>query len=80
MVILRFPQGGHEWKPADSFPISSELTVRVFPDRAGLDEWRVEYEDHDGSCYVVVFPGADAERRARDYFAALKSSAIPLFG
>ena len=32
----------------------------------------VEYFDDDGACYVTVFAGPQAERRARDYFEALK--------
>jgi hypothetical protein len=46
--------------------------VSVHKDRAGTGEWRVEYFDDDGGCYVTVFAGPKAERRARDYFDALK--------
>ena len=46
--------------------------VTVIEDRDGAGEWRVEYFDDDGACYVTVFAGPQAERRARDYFEALK--------
>ena len=46
--------------------------VTVVEDRDGTGEWRVEYFDDDGACYVRVFSGPQAERRARDYFDALK--------
>src|ERR1700716_1750276 len=46
--------------------------VSVHEDRDGTGEWRVEYFDADGGCYVTVFAGPKAERRARDYFEALK--------
>jgi hypothetical protein len=46
--------------------------VTVIEDRDGTEEWRVEYFDDDGGCYVTVFAGPKAEKRARDYFEALK--------
>jgi hypothetical protein len=46
--------------------------VSVIEDRDGTGEWRVEYFDDDGACYVTVFAGPKAEKRARDYFDALK--------
>jgi hypothetical protein len=46
--------------------------VSVHEDRDGNGEWRVEYFDDDGACYGTVFDGPKAERRARDYFDALK--------
>ena len=46
--------------------------VSVLEDRDGTGEWRVEYFDSDGGCYITVFAGPKAERRARDYFHALK--------
>jgi hypothetical protein len=45
--------------------------VTVIEDRDG-GEWRVEYFDDDGGCYVTMFAGPKAEKRARDYFEALK--------
>jgi hypothetical protein len=46
--------------------------VSVQEDRDGTGEWRVEYFDTDGGCYVTVFAGPKAEKRARDYFDALR--------
>ena len=46
--------------------------VSVHEDRYGTGEWRVEYFDDDGGCYVTMFAGPKVERRARDYFDALK--------
>ena len=43
--------------------------VTVIEDRDGTGEWRVEYFDDDGACYVTVFSGpqaahfGDCERR-----------------
>jgi hypothetical protein len=50
--------------------------VTLAPDRYGESEWRVEYQDDDGGCYVTIFAGPAAERRARDYFNALKTGAL----
>jgi hypothetical protein len=50
--------------------------VAVFEDRHGSREWRVEYFDDDGGCYVTVFGGPEAERRAREYFSALKGGQL----
>jgi|EndMetStandDraft_8_1072994.scaffolds.fasta_scaffold324918_1 hypothetical protein len=46
--------------------------VSVQEDCDGTGEWRVEYFDTDGGCYVTVFAGPKAEKRARDYFEALR--------
>jgi hypothetical protein len=46
--------------------------VFVHEDRYGTGEWRVEYFDAEGGCYVTVFAGPKAEKRARDYFEALR--------
>jgi hypothetical protein len=51
-------------------PFHQEVSVQE--DRDGTGEWRVEYFDDDGGCYVTMFAGPKAERRARDYFDALK--------
>lgn len=42
----------------------------------GNGEWRVEYQDDDGGCYVTIFAGPAAERRARIYFEPLKTGHI----
>src|SRR6516225_7584341 len=44
-------------------------TIAVFEDRREPGDWRVEYFDDDGGCFVTVFAGPEAERRARDYAA-----------
>jgi hypothetical protein len=50
--------------------------VTVFEDRHGSGEWHVEYNDDNGDCYVTVFAGPEAERRAQGYFAALKTGQL----
>ena len=50
--------------------------VTVIEDSDGGD-WRVEYFDEDGGCYVTLFAGPKAEKRARDYFEALKFGRLP---
>ena len=50
-------------------PIESE--IKVFEDRIVSGQWRVEYFDDDGGCYVAIFAGPAAEQRARDYRDAL---------
>ena len=46
-------------------PIESK--IKVFEDRIVSGQWRVEYFDDDCGCYVTIFAGPAAERRARDY-------------
>jgi hypothetical protein len=50
--------------------------VILMEDRDGNGEWRVEYQDDDGGCYLNIFAGPAAERRARDYFTALQAGRI----
>jgi hypothetical protein len=50
--------------------------VSVNEDRFGTGEWRVEYFDDDGGCYVTIFAGPAAERRARDYYNSLKAGRL----
>jgi hypothetical protein len=45
-------------------------------DLEGNGEWRVEYQDDDGGCYVTIFAGPAAARRARGYFEALKARVL----
>jgi len=59
-----------------TMPLTVDSHVDVFADRNGLPEWRVEYADEDGGCYVTVFAGPFAEKRARDYAAALKARTV----
>jgi hypothetical protein len=46
--------------------------VSVHEDREGTSDWQVKYFDNEGGSYVTVFAGPKAEKRARDYFEALK--------
>jgi hypothetical protein len=56
-----------------------ESDISAFEDREEEEgEWRVEYFDDDGGCYVAVFAGPAAERRARDYCEALKAGTLKL--
>jgi hypothetical protein len=57
-------------------PIESD--TMVFEDRGEAGEWRVEYFDDDGGCYVTIFAGPEAERRAQDYADALRAGVIDL--
>jgi hypothetical protein len=51
--------------------------IKLFRDKIDADAWRVEYFDDDGGCYVAIFGGPAAERRARDYYEALMAGGIP---
>jgi hypothetical protein len=55
-------------------PAVAEAFLRqvVIFERYGSGDWRVEYFDDDGGCYATMFTGPEAQRRAREYFAALK--------
>src|SRR3977135_1080188 len=46
----------------------------IIEDQARNGDWRVEYFGRDSAGYVTIFTGPEAERRARDYFQALKRS------
>jgi hypothetical protein len=50
---------------------ASKLAWEAFPAVSDAAEWRVEACDTegDGSCYVTIFAGRDAESRARKYAA-----------
>jgi len=50
----------------------------VIEDQARNGEWQVEHSDNGGGCYVTLFAGPEAERRARNYFQALKSGTIKI--
>lgn len=52
-------------------PLDSE--IEAFADRQGRPEWRVEYFDDDGGCYVTIFAGPLADKRAREYAEALET-------
>jgi hypothetical protein len=55
-----------------------EPDTLVFEDQDQACEWRVEYFDDDGGCYVTIFAGPEAERRARDYAVALRAGVLRL--
>lgn len=41
--------------------------AKLFRDRTGLDEWRVERVIDDGAVEVAIFAGPDARERALRY-------------
>ena len=49
---------------------------RAFADRDENGDWRVEYFDADGGCYVTIFSGPRAEERAQAYTDALISDVL----
>jgi hypothetical protein len=48
----------------------------VFEDKKEKGEWRVEYFDDEGGCFVTIFAGPEAQQRATDYHDALKSGTL----
>ena len=71
--MARLERGEHFTDPSVSH---FHAEVSVNEDRHGSGEWRVEYFDDDGGCYITIFAGPASERRARDYFASLKSGRL----
>jgi hypothetical protein len=59
-------------------PTSPRLHLEVLADRTGQPEWRVEYCDNDGGCYVTIFAGPAAEARAKAYWTALQLGEIDI--
>ena len=53
-----------------------EFEIKVFEDRIVSGQWRVEYFDGDGGCYVAIFAGPAAEQRATDYRDALSARSL----
>ena len=51
--------------------------IQVFENRTVPGQWRVDYFDDDGGCYVAIFAGPAAERRARDYGDAFTTGRLP---
>jgi hypothetical protein len=43
------------------------MEYEVFEDKRQPHDWRVEAFDDDGGCYVAIFSGPDAKRRAQEY-------------
>jgi hypothetical protein len=72
--IARLNRGEKYQDQAVRDPFQREVVV--FEDRYGNGEWRVEYNDDDGGCYVTVFGGPEAEWRAREYYGALKTGQL----
>jgi hypothetical protein len=58
--------------------ISESFHGEVSEDREGNGEWRVEYFDADGGCYVTIFAGPAAENRAGGYYTALKTGLLKI--
>jgi hypothetical protein len=58
--------------------ISEPFNGEVSEDREGNGEWRVEYFDAHGGCYVTIFAGPAAENRARDYCTALMTGSLKI--
>jgi hypothetical protein len=61
------PSEKARWANAASFKDESikdagHAAVWVIQDANHPDNWRVEYQDDDGGCYVTIFSGAAAER------------------
>ena len=52
------------------------MAVSVFEDRIEKSDWRVEYFDDGGSCYLTLFAGPEAEQRARAYHVALEAGTL----
>jgi hypothetical protein len=69
--IARLNRGEKYQDQAVRDPFQREVVV--FEDRYGNGEWRVEYNDDDGGCYVTVFGGPVAGtgilRRTEDWAA-----------
>jgi len=84
IVAAQDPAERERWKRAEWFADARasgddfHALVTVIEDQARKGEWRVEYLDMGGACYLTWFAGPEAERRARDYFQALKSGAIKI--
>jgi hypothetical protein len=74
-------QGSMEMAPTEERFVdhtidSFHAEVSVNEDRDGTGEWRVEYFDNHGGCYVTIFAGPEAAQRARAYFQALKGKSL----
>ena len=54
----------------------SPLDLALANDLETPDDWRVEYFGSDGTCYVAIFVGQEAEARARDYHDAVRDGRL----
>jgi hypothetical protein len=50
--------------------------IKLFADRETDGVWRVEYFDDDGGCYVTIFSGPFAEKRASAYGQTFADSGL----
>jgi hypothetical protein len=57
--------------------VAAQDHVWLVEDRNASGIWRVEYQDDNGGCYVTIFAGPVAERRARTYYEALQAKRLP---
>jgi len=67
-------ENGESFKDRSLSDFYSEVIVHE--DCEGNGDWIVDYFDDDGGCYVTIFAGPECEKRARDYFHALKSKRL----
>jgi hypothetical protein len=65
-----------EWQMAKENLKLDAGEIKVFADRETEGAWRVEFFDDDGGCYVTVFSGPHAEKRARAYGWALAEGTV----
>jgi hypothetical protein len=79
-------EGEHtsRWAAVSSIAAKIGCTAQTRPpviwlveDRNASGIWRVEYQDDNGGCYVTIFAGPVAERRARTYYEALQANRLP---
>jgi hypothetical protein len=56
----------------------SPLDLALANDLETPDDWRVEYFGSDGTCYVAIFVGQEAEARARDYHDAIRDGRLAM--
>ena len=56
--------------------MATDTEIHLAADPLHPADWRVEYFDDDGGCYVTIFSGPDAKERASDYAAAVRTGAL----
>lgn len=44
-----------------------QIEIEILKDKQNPGDWRVEWSDEDGSCYVTIFSGPFADLRAIQY-------------
>jgi hypothetical protein len=60
--------------------MARDTEVHIGADPLHPDDWRVEYFDDEGGCYVTIFSGPDAKARAFDYGAAMRNRTLKRYG